>query len=186
MLAPPSAPPLTLPGAATVEPICTLDLEASGFGRGSYPIEVGWVCADGKARCTLIQPVDDWQHWDASAEQVHGISRDALWQHGRPAREVAEWLNRDLAGRTVYCDAWAHDYPWLARLFDAAQIALRFRLESVLHLVPASELPRLPGLQRQALLSMGLTRHRASNDARALQQALLVLQSTCTLPAGPR
>ena len=37
-------------------------------------------------------------------------------------------------------------------------------------------LPQLQAAQRNALAAMGLTRHRASNDARALQQALLQLR----------
>jgi hypothetical protein len=33
-----------------------IDVEASGFGRGSYPIEVGFVLPDGEAVCTLVRP----------------------------------------------------------------------------------------------------------------------------------
>ncbi|MFO1249856.1 MAG: hypothetical protein U1E77_01625 [Inhella sp.] len=33
-----------------------IDIEASGFGRGSYPIEVGFVDRDGQLFCTLVQP----------------------------------------------------------------------------------------------------------------------------------
>jgi len=48
---------------------------------------------------------------------------------GNPARrareltaaEVARMLNADLAGQTVYCDGWAHDFPWLALLFDEVE-----------------------------------------------------------------
>lgn len=151
---------------------CILDIEASGFGRRSYPIEVGYVRSDGLARCTLIRPASHWLHWDAQAEQVHHISRDTLLQHGRPATEVARMLNADLAGLVVYCDAWAHDYPWLAALFDEAGLSPGFRLESVRVLLDEPKLALLPGLQRQALHELGMSRHRASNDARALQWAI--------------
>ena len=41
-------------GTADVPTI--LDLEASGFGRDSYPIEVGYVLPDGSSFCSLIRP----------------------------------------------------------------------------------------------------------------------------------
>ncbi len=151
---------------------CVIDIEASGFGRGSYPVEVGYAHADGRAWCTLVQPAPDWQHWDAQAEQVHGISRAMLAAHGRPPAEVAQRLNDDLAGLTVYTDAWGHDYPWMARLFDAAALAPSFRLEAVSTLLDAQRLPDLDRLRRQAFPTLGITRHRASSDARALQWAL--------------
>ncbi len=153
-------------------PPCVLDIEASGFGLGSYPIEVGYVLPDGRAHCTLILPAAEWRHWDASAEQVHHIARDTLLQHGRPAAEVANRLNRDLLGLTVYCDGWAHDYPWLGALFEAAGSAPLFRLESVNRLLDEPRLARLDALQQQARQELGLSRHRASSDARALQLAL--------------
>jgi hypothetical protein len=151
---------------------CILDIEASGFGRQSYPIEVGYVRSDGLARCTLIRPASHWLHWDAQAEQVHHISRVNLLQHGQPANQVARMLNADLAGLLVYCDAWAHDYPWLAALFDEAGLNPAFRLESVRALLDEPQLARLPELQIQARQELGLVRHRASNDARALQWAI--------------
>jgi hypothetical protein len=151
---------------------CILDIEASGFGRSSYPIEVGYVLPDGRSRCTLIRPPAHWTHWDSGAENVHRISRDTLLRHGRPATEVARMLNADLAGRTVYCDGWGHDFPWLASLFDEAGLPQAFRLESVRVLLDEDELAKLPDLQRQALDELGVARHRASNDARALQLAI--------------
>jgi DNA polymerase III epsilon subunit-like protein len=151
---------------------CVIDIEASGFGRSSYPIEVGYVLPDGRARCMLVQPAPGWSHWDDSAAQVHGITREALQTHGRPVQEVAALLNSDLAGMTVYCDGWAHDYAWLAVLFEEAGLSPSFKLESVNRLLRDTQLGQLDEARRDALHDMGLTRHRASNDARALQTAL--------------
>jgi hypothetical protein len=156
--------------------LCTLDIEASGFGRHSYPIEVGYVLDDGRAWCTLIQPLPEWTHWDAEAARVHGITRAALERHGRTPVDVARSLNEALAGRTVYCDGWAHDYPWLATLFDAAGMAPRFHLESAAVLLPGDQLDRLGAARQQAQAALGLQRHRASGDARMLQRALATLQ----------
>jgi len=151
---------------------CVLDIEASGFGRSSYPIEVGYVLPDGRAACMLVRPAAEWTHWDAGAEQVHGITRSVLVSHGRDAREVALALNRDLEGRTVYCDGWAHDYAWLAALFEEAGFSPNFKLESVGALLDEDHLAQLDHARREAVAELGLTRHRASNDARALQRAL--------------
>jgi hypothetical protein len=153
-------------------PPCVIDIEASGFGRGSYPIEVGYVLPDGRAVCMLVQPAAGWTHWDTSAEGLHGIRRATLLRHGHRIEEVAIALNCDLAGRTVYCDGWAHDYTWLATLFEEADLLPRFRLESVTALLVETQLQRLDQARREALAEMRLTRHRASSDARALQVAL--------------
>ncbi len=76
---------------------CVIDVEASGFGRGSYPIEVGYALADGRTRCTLIRPPPHWTHWDGGAEQVHRIARETLLRHGRAPQDAARMLNEDLA-----------------------------------------------------------------------------------------
>jgi hypothetical protein len=151
---------------------CVIDIEASGFGRDSYPIEVGYVREDGQAWCTLVHPEAGWTHWDDAAAQVHQIDRTNLLRSGRTARDVAERLNQDLGGRTVYCDGWAHDYPWLARLFDAAGLVPRFRLEPVTRLLDDARLARLDRLRAGAFTTLNIQRHRASSDARALQWAV--------------
>lgn len=151
---------------------CVIDIEASGFGRHSYPIEIGYVREDGQAWCSLVRPADGWQHWDSQAEQVHGIARTVLLHHGRSVAEVAQRLNADLAGRTVYCDGWAHDYAWLGLLFEEAGQVPRFKLESVTRLLDEARLARLDAERHQAFTCLGIGRHRASSDARALQWAL--------------
>ena len=157
---------------ATAPLPCVLDIEASGFGRRSYPIEVGYVLPDGRAACMLVRPAEQWTHWDDTAEKVHGITRTVLASHGRAPLDVARALNRDLAGLTVYCDGWAHDYTWLGALFEEAGLSPAFKLESVGALLDESGLSHLDQARRDAVAEMGLTRHRASNDARALQRAL--------------
>jgi hypothetical protein len=152
---------------------CVLDIEASGFGRSSYPIEIGFVLPDGRATCMLIKPAEGWTHWDTQAESMHGITRSTLLAHGHAPREVARVLNQELGGLTVYCDGWAHDYPWLNALFEEADMRPKFRLEPVGKLLGELSLSHLDEARREAMAEMGLTRHRASNDARALQRAMM-------------
>ena len=106
------------------------------------------------------------------AESLHGITRELLKRHGRPARWMAEQLNARLAGQTVYCDGWGQDYPWLARLFDAAALPQRFKLDDLRKLLTEAEAPRWRGVVDTVRQRQRLTRHRASSDARVLQLAL--------------
>lgn len=154
-------------------PPTILDVEASGFGRGSYPIEIGFVESGGAAFCCLIQPEPEWQHWDSSAEALHGITREILMRHGKPPAWVAAQINRRLAGQTVYCDAWGHDYPWLCRLFDAVDMSPSFKLADMRSLLSEAEVERWHPVLDQVRSEMQLRRHRASSDAMVLQLALM-------------
>jgi hypothetical protein len=149
-----------------------LDIEASGFGRGSYPIEVGFVAQDGTLFCGLVRPEPEWLHWDDAAEALHGISRELLLTHGRPARWMAEQINVRLSGQTVYCDGWGQDYSWLARLYDAAGLLPSFKLDDLRGLLSEPEAQRWRGVTEAVRQRQQLTRHRASSDARVLQMAL--------------
>lgn len=154
-----------------------IDIEASGFGRGSYPIEVGLVDGEGSLFCSLVQPEGDWTHWDEQAAALHGIGRTLLSSHGRPAAWVAEQLNLRLQGQTVYCDGWAQDYPWLARLFDAAERSPAFRLEDLRKLLSEEQALHWHALVTQVRDELSIGRHRASSDAKVLQIALARMQA---------
>ena len=166
---PDAEPRLTPQGSALP---AVIDLEASGFGRASYPIEVGFVMEDGRTGCTLIRPEPDWTHWDFQASGTHGISRELLISRGRPVRDVARWLNQHLAGRIVYSDGWAHDYPWLARIFDAAEIAPRFRVGHLRSLLDEEQAQAWDERLKEVRAAHTGQRHRASVDARHIRAAL--------------
>jgi len=146
-----------------------IDVEASGFGQGSYPIEIGIAGPADDLVCFLVRPPAGWDHWDAKAEMLHGIARDTLFSYGREVDEVAKALNGRLAGQTAYTDAWGQDMPWLAKLFDVAGIVQRFRVESVVSLLSEAEQARWHPLKGAITDRLRLTRHRASTDARILK-----------------
>ena len=168
-------PPLALEAAPTV-----IDVEASGFGRGSYPIEVGFVLPDGHCQCMLIKPTDGWLHWDPAAERLHHISRDLLARHGHPVHEVVERLNTQLAGRTVYTDGWGNDYSWLSMLYELVDRQPSYHLDSLQKLLTEDQLARWDGT-RDAVAHedpAAAARHRASADAKILQATVMRLRAT--------
>ncbi len=159
-----------------------IDIEASGFGRGSYPIEVGFVQPDGSTYCTLIRPEPDWLHWDEGAEQVHGVDRTVLLVHGKAVSDVCRELNQRLHGQTIYSDGWANDYSWLGRLFDAADSFPAFKLKDLRELLGPCEQAHWHATRDEVEVRLQLRRHRASTDARILQETLRETRLQCTLP----
>ena len=159
------------PVDSTIAPT-VLDVEASGFGRASYPIEVGFVLPNGRTHCALIRPEHHWTHWDERAAKVHHISRVQIEQQGLPAREVASLLNSNLNGQTVYSDGWIHDFSWLGVLFEAAQTSPTFRLESLRSLLSEAQADQWHTVKACISAERGPQRHRASADARLLQLTL--------------
>ncbi|WP_239495348.1 hypothetical protein [Salinicola halophilus] len=147
-----------------------LDIEASGFGRGSYPIEIGLARADGSSCAFLIQPVDEWTHWDPKAELLHGISRSRLIREGHPPIEVARWLNDELAVHGIaYSDSWGYDNTWLSLLFHQAGVLARFRLEALRRLLSEAQTADWGATKERLIVDHGIQRHRAGDDARLLQ-----------------
>lgn len=172
---------------STIAVPAVLDVEASGFGAGSYPVEVGFALPDGRRGCVLVKPAPDWKHWDPEAQRLHGLSRDRLMKQGRPPSEVAAWLNENLRGMTLYSDAWAHDTSWLGRLFDRANLLPRFRVEALQVLMSEMQLRNWTRAREEVSRELSLSRHRASADAWLIQQTFLrTLQLECRQAHGPK
>lgn len=146
-----------------------IDVEASGFGAGSYPIEVGVALPDGTGRCFLVRPQPEWTHWDFQAESIHHISRDQLIENGLPVREAAELLNRWVDGRVAYSDGWGVDRSWIALLYAMAGVVQNFRLETIRALLDDEQAARWADVKAQVTRELALHRHRASTDAKIIQ-----------------
>ncbi|MCM2680552.1 3'-5' exonuclease [Echinimonas agarilytica] len=162
--------------SATAEAYNVIDIEASGFGRGSYPIEIGVCLANQECHCFLIKPESSWVHWSNQAEQIHGISREIILTHGISVREVAETLNKLLKGLVIYSDAWGQDQSWLMKLYDAAGMWPNYKLETIRSLMNETQLNHYHSCQKQAQDKLHLRRHRASSDARVVQYTLSLVQ----------
>jgi len=147
-----------------------IDVEASGFGSASYPIEIGIALNDGNKFCTLILPAPDWTHWDEEAEKVHQISRDMLETQGKPIQEVTDQLNNMLAGMTLYSDGWVVDKPWLTTLFHAAGKPMKFGVSPLEMILSEEQMADWHETKDKVFLETKLARHRASYDAWVIQE----------------
>jgi hypothetical protein len=147
-----------------------IDVEASGFGQGSYPVEIGLVLPDGTPHCFLVMPARGWRDWDPEAEKIHGISRSLVESHGRPVEEIAWRLNGLLYGHTVYSDAWSFDMSWLGKLFDKVNMPQKFEVAALRDILSEEQQRLWDDTRRLVEKELNLRRHRASGDARILQE----------------
>jgi hypothetical protein len=147
-----------------------IDVEASGFGQGSYPLEVGLVLPDGTPHCFLLMPARGWTEWDPEAERIHGISRDTVETFGRPIEEVAWRLNGLLKGQTVYSDAWSFDMSWLGKLYDKVGEVQHFKIAPLTDLLDEGQRAAWGDARDVVTQELDLKRHRASGDARILHE----------------
>ena len=107
-----------------------LDFEASSLARHSYPIEVAWIFEDGRSETHLIRPAPGWDDWDAGAEAIHHIPRDALLRDGTSHDVLARRMMAVLAGHDIVATAPSWDGKWLSALLRAASLprhSLRLR-----------------------------------------------------------
>lgn len=151
-----------------------IDIEASGFGPESYPIEVGIVLGAEKRFCSLIKPVSGWDFWSEEAEAQHGITRETVETHGKDVAVVAKTLNELLYGKTVYSDGWVVDSPWIKRLFAAAKVSMQFRISSLEILLSEEQISLWDDAKEKVQQTLSIERHRASNDALIIQQTYLL------------
>lgn len=150
-----------------------IDVEASGFGPDSYPIEIGVVLSNGDRYCSLIQPADDWTFWSESAEEVHHISREILLKHGKPMCVVAEELNSFLEGMTVYTDGWVVDSPWIKKLYYAAFTQMSFSVSSLEMILKEPQMEIWHEVKDEVEKLKEGNRHRASFDAALIQDTFV-------------
>ena len=150
-----------------------IDVEASGFGPHSYPIEIGVALDTGEKYCTLVMPEPDWTYWDDKAEQVHNISRETLHEYGKPLELVATELNLLLEGKTAYSDGWVVDKPWILKLFDDCSLIPAFTTSQLELILTEEQMAAWHTTKEAVLQELNLQRHRASYDAYVIQQTWL-------------
>lgn len=150
-----------------------IDIEASGFGTQSYPIEVGVVAPDGSKFCSLITPLPDWLHWSQEAEELHNISHDTLLEFGEDAHQVCTQLNDFCDGQRLYSDGWVVDYPWLIKLYSAVGMRMSFTVSPLELILSESQMDNWQATRQRIWKQTSGARHRASHDAQVIQQVYL-------------
>lgn len=166
--------------------VAVLDLEASGFAHGSYPIEVGIAMVRGGSAivsnwAALVRPTQLWMDvglWSEQSAAVHGISFETLLEAGRAPADVCDWLNALLGFKTlVVSDAPMYDQDWLNTLFRAAGREQLFTLHSFE--VATVDFVADQHRQLRHLLRRAPIPHRAGADALRLAAALLEVHLGC-------
>lgn len=163
--------------------VCCIDIEASSLEPGGFPIQVAWSLPSGAVCSAVIKPEPSWLEageWDPIAEELHGLSGDALAARGAPPRMLALRLNRGLCDHVVYSDALAYDQAWIDQLFDAARVKRQFQLADAMQLIAARlGEPACAGVHWYESLLAAATRRRpelrphcAADDVRLLHEIL--------------
>ncbi|WP_415890899.1 hypothetical protein ACMXYV_06225 [Neptuniibacter sp. SY11_33] len=160
-----------------MELIC-IDLEASGLGAESYPIEIAWINDEtGEQDNFLINPdsAAGWRYWDEYAEEMHGIEREEAVSKGLDIKQACSRLNKKLKGKTLISDAFEFDLFWLTRLFEATGIQPSFRMAGLDRILSKEQL-----IQFGFLAKAQFRRHRALQDVRDIISCIKAVTATGT------
>jgi len=152
----------------SIKDIIVLDCEASGLEEKSYPIEVG-VALHEDSFGFLIKPEKNWTYWSKTAEKLHNIKREELFDEGISCCDAAQRLNSQLRGLTVFSDATDYETFWLNRLFKAADCERLFDIDSIYSLPFNGEIY----MSEKKRLSSFIIIHRAENDAHIIRESLV-------------
>ena len=147
-----------------------IDIEASGFGPQSYPIEVGVVLSDGHRFSRLIKPFPDWEHWSDQAQTVHRITKDQLWHYGHDGADICDQLNQFVGSQTLFSDAWVHDKAWLDTLYYRSHKVPTFSVSPLEAILGEDQAAHWEEVRQEVFDSFELRRHRASQDAFMIQE----------------
>ncbi|WP_293267800.1 hypothetical protein [Neptunomonas sp.] len=155
-------------------PLICVDIEASGLGPRSYPIEIAWKCGiTGESDLFLINPDTgyNWTEWDLSAAGIHGISMDELLAVGVSVNSACDRLNQKLGNRILTSDALDFDYFWMRRLFESAMMKPTFKMQGIDSVLDGGQL-----IQYRLIAGAQLRKHRAMDDVNDLFTCLAACQ----------
>lgn len=156
-------------------PVICMDIEASGLGPLSYPIEIAWKSGlTGECDSFLINPETgyNWTDWDSTAEEIHHITVDELLADGVSVVEACMRLNNQLEGKTVTSDAFDFDYFWIRRLYESARMNPTFEMQGVDKVLEGGQL-----IQYRLIANAQVRHHRAMDDV----DDLLVCLAACEI-----
>tara|TARA_Y100000589_G_C27029193_1_gene578260 strand:- start:93 stop:560 length:468 start_codon:yes stop_codon:yes gene_type:complete len=147
-----------------------IDVEASGLGPESYPIEVAWQHRYNHKLSDnfLIKPAAEWSHWNEYAERhVHHIPQALLVADGIEIEVATNRLNTALKKQSVYSDAVEYDRRWLRKLFASVGTEMDFQVKSIFGLMHPAKVEAYHRYH-----SSRAKVHRAADDVSAIVASL--------------
>lgn len=150
-----------------------IDVEASALDNG-YPIEIGLARHNPlsgrisqEAKVIRHDPWLENGHWSKEAEAIHGITREEIYDTGRPLDEVCSWLNDTLGPRSIVHVGDMKDKMWLSQTFDTVGRIHLFQLDYIGAFMRAASIS-----QETYLGFLGDLQHRAGQDALQMTRTL--------------
>ncbi|GAA6133450.1 hypothetical protein NBRC116188_02390 [Oceaniserpentilla sp. 4NH20-0058] len=157
-----------------------LVLESSSYEEDAYPIAACWSIADGQLKDVLIRPEDEWDKWDASNEDKHGITRKQIELVGETVLDVIRELSEDVDKQPVYVKEPYLYQKWLSTLYQAYGAEVPFDVIPAYELFNMSEMEleeELENLASNLLLDLKVPEERVRTNlelyARLLEAGLV-------------
>ena len=110
-------------------------IDGSSREEHAHPVAIAWSMADGQIKTTLIQPDDDWDDWDITLQDLHGINPDTLYQLGETVWSVVRELENDLEQTYLFADDAPRCSELLEKLYDACQRDLNIEIADCRELI---------------------------------------------------
>lgn len=148
-----------------------IDIEASGLGSQSYPVEIAWASAPHyEVTSHLIRPLPGWlaveSAWDRKAEKLHGLSRELLLEEGRCVYEVSEFILASFVGADLYSDSPEFDEHWLNMIIKHKKTS--FSVRDIEDIIPRTIDAATRRKTKLAAFRGSCSRHRAGTDVLSL------------------
>lgn len=94
-------------------------IDGSSFEDFAHPVAIAWSLPNGQIKTTLITPEDDWEDWDISLQDLHGITPDTLHQRGESPWSVIRELEQDLDNAYLFADHQERVETLINKLYEA-------------------------------------------------------------------
>jgi hypothetical protein len=105
-----------------------LVLESSSYEEDAYPIAASWSIATGELKAILVRPEDEWQQWDSTNEDTHGVTRSQIEMQGESVLDIIREMSDDFDKQPVFVTEPYLYGKWLSTMYQAYGSELPFDL----------------------------------------------------------
>jgi hypothetical protein len=140
-----------------------LVLESSSYEEDAYPIAASWSIASGELKAILIRPEDEWQQWDSTNEDSHGVTRQQIEMQGESVLDVLREMSDDFDKQPVFVMEPFLYEKWLGTMYGAYGAEVPFDLVKVedIFKMPKDELEEeLVNISNNLLLDIKVSEER--------------------------